>query len=96
MATIISLAAEYANYLLLNSDNPSAASEIAQRINELKYTQSGDSLTDFDKNDLVNNIESVLLPEKRTPDELSIVLESKDSSELSKLIQVIRSSTMGN
>ncbi len=96
MATIISLAAEYANYLLLNSDNPSAASEIAQRINELKYTQSGDSLTDFDKNDLVNNIESVLLPEKRTPDELSIVLESQDSSELSKLIQVIRSSTMGN
>ncbi len=96
MATIISLATEYANYLLLNSDNPSAASEIAQRINELKYTQSGDSLTDFDKNDLVNNIESVLLPEKMTPDELSIVLESKDSSELIKLIQIIRSSTTGN
>ena len=42
MATIISLATEYANYLLLNSDNPSAASEIAQRINGLKYTKSGD------------------------------------------------------
>lgn len=96
MATISSLAVEYANYLLLNSDNPSAATEIAKRINGLKYTKSGDSLTRSDKNDLVDKIHEKLLPEKRTPDGLSIILESEDSSQLIKLIQMIRSSTSGN
>ncbi|WP_434982053.1 hypothetical protein [Xanthomonas arboricola] len=96
MATISSLAIEYANYLLLNSHNPGAAAEITKRINGLKHTKSGDSLTDFDKNDLVDKIEAALFPEKRTPDGLSIVLESEDSTQLIKLIQMIRSSTTGD
>lgn len=96
MATISSLAIEYANYLLLNRDNPGAAAEITKRINGLKYTKSGDSLTSSDKNDLVNKIEAVLLPEKRTTDGLSIILESEDSSQLIKLIQMIKSSTTEN
>jgi len=96
MATISSLATEYANYLLLNSENPGAAGEIIKRINGLKYTNSGDSLTESDKNDLLNKIEAALLPEKRTPDGLWIVVESEDSSQLIKLIQMVRSSTTGN
>ncbi|WP_367380887.1 hypothetical protein [Stenotrophomonas cyclobalanopsidis] len=96
MATISSLATKYANYLVLNSENPGAAIEIANRINELRYTESGTPLTESAKNDLINKIEATLLPEKRSPDGLSIVLESEDSSQLIKLIQMIRSNTAGN
>jgi hypothetical protein len=96
MATIRSLATEYANYLALNSENPGAAAEIVKRINGLTYTNSGKSLTESDKRNLVNKIELALLPEKRAPDGLSFAVESEDSSQLIRLIQMIRSSTIGD
>lgn len=94
MATINSLAEEYANYLRLNVGNPSAASEIVRRINALTYTSSGKSLSESDKDSLLSAIEEQLQP-KRTGSDGRFITESEDSTQLIRLIQMVRSGTEG-
>jgi hypothetical protein len=90
MATIKSLAKEYAEYLELNTANPSAASVIVERINGLKYTKSGLLLGKDDKEKLVAGIEEALFS-PLSSDGLTLTMESQDSTELIKLIKMIRS-----
>ncbi|MCL6714177.1 hypothetical protein M8R20_45130 [Pseudomonas sp. R2.Fl] len=96
MATIDSLAREYVQYIRLNQDNPSAVSEIAKRINGITYTDSGASLTTADRARLVGAMEQEINADKRTSDGLYIVVESEDSSQLIRLIQMLKKQVVGD
>lgn len=94
MATLESLAQEYANYLRYNRDNPSAATEIINRINSITYTSSGSKISSSDKEELIDLIEKELSPKRKTRDGYLIV-ESEDSTQLIRLIQMVKSGTSG-
>lgn len=96
MATIDSLAKEYADYLKLNFANPSATSEIIRRINGLTYTGTGNKLSVSDREKLVGEIERQINLENITPDGQFISLESEDSRQLLQLIQMIRKGVEGS
>lgn len=94
MASINDLAKEYSDYLRLNKNNPSAINEIASRIKGLVYTSSKKPLSQEDTEKLISEIQSVLSSPKKTKDGYLIV-EAEDSSELIKLIQMLRKQTGG-
>lgn len=94
MASVSDLAREYADYIRLNKDNPSAIGEIADRINSLVYTSSQNRLSDEDKKSLIDQIEKHL-SHKRETKEGYLIVEAEDSTELVRLIQMLRQQTTG-
>ncbi|HEX7814403.1 hypothetical protein [Dyella sp.] len=91
MATINSLAKEYADYLILNRFDPGAASEVLRRIERITYVESGNPLSAVTKQHLVAEIEVILLSTFKIPGtDLNFAAESEDSSELVKLIALLR------
>lgn len=92
MATLSDLGKEYAEFIRLNSENPNVVTEIIRRIGELKYTKSKIPISDEDKKKLVDAIEKALSSRRVTKDG-HILFEAEDSSELLKLVTLIRQST---
>lgn len=89
MATLSDLAKQYAMYIRLNQDNPSAVSEIVSRINSLTYTESGRSISGADRDKLFVEIEETLSKPQVTKDGY-LLKEAEDSSALLALVQMIR------
>lgn len=92
MATIDSLSEEYATYLILNRNDPNVVSELAKRINKLTYTESGKYLSNEDKEKILNKLKLKISPNNdlELPDGTFLIQESQDSSDLIKLIQLVR------
>lgn len=92
MSTINSMAEDFANYLLLNRSNPSAGLEIAHRIKKITYSDTGNRLTNDDKDKLIDAISNMTLDatKKRLPGGRFYSTEAQDSTQLIQLIQLIR------
>lgn len=94
MASINNLAKEYADYIRLNSGNTGAIGEIVNRINALAYTESSKKISDEDKIELIDLVEK-LLSERRQTTRGLLIKEAEDSTELIKLIKMLKSQTIG-
>lgn len=92
MATIPDLAKQYSDYIRLNHGNPAAISEIASKINRLVYTESRRPLSADDKNKLIKQIQKFLSLRRQTPDG-QVLVEAEDSTELIRLIKMLREQT---
>lgn len=91
MATIQSLAQDYANYLALNQNNANVKQEIINRLNSLTYTSSGLGISDSDKSSILDEMERILDKNKHHIEgNIYLIKESEDSSELIKMIRAIR------
>jgi uncharacterized coiled-coil DUF342 family protein len=91
MATTQELARQYAEYLKLNQDNPIVVLELANKINALTYLNSNQPISKADKQAIVDAIESAII-RKEAPGG-GIIHLAEDSSELIKLINMLRSRT---
>lgn len=89
MATLEDLATQYAMYIRLNRDNPTAVSEIANRINSLTYTDSGRAISDEDREKLFSEMEAALSKPQVTEDGY-LLKEAEDSTALLALVKMIR------
>lgn len=91
MATIQDLALQYAEYLQLNQNSPIAVQELANKINNLTYTTNNQPISSTDKKAIIDSIES-LVTRKEAPGG-GIIHLAEDSSELIKLINMLRNQT---
>jgi hypothetical protein len=91
MATQQELARQYAEYLRLNRGNPNVILELVDKINSLTYSGSNKPISNADKKTIVDTIENIIIP-KEAPGGRSIHL-AEDSSELIKLINMLRTKT---
>jgi len=91
VASLSSLAKEYADYLAMNRFDAGASTEILRRINRLTYVTSQRPLTPEVRRQLVEDIADELFPPRRVPGtDLTYVEEAEDSTELHKLIALLR------
>lgn len=90
MATIESLSENYAQYLVLNQNDPRVVKELAKRINRITNTNTGNYLSNDDKERILNYIQSKVSPSRKLPDGRFLAQESHDSSKLIELIQLVR------
>lgn len=88
MPTKKSLAKEYAEYLELNQDNPNVVDELAKRINSITFTKTQEPIPDKDKEEILNEITQIINSDER------LITEAEDSTELIKLIQMIKEKTV--
>ncbi len=93
MPTFQELAGEYANYMIVNQNNPHVVSEIANRILRLTYTDSGDSLTDSDKEDLLLRIRTEIQGAGKK--EAMLIKEAEDITALLAMVNKIKNITKG-
>ena len=92
MPTLKDFAEEYANSIRVNRGNPILSKEIATRIKELSYTQTGQSLSADDREKILQEIENLLgISPQATGSGLRMVKNAEDSSNFIAMVQQIRS-----
>jgi hypothetical protein len=90
LATLRSLAKEYADYLVLNRFDPGASAEILRRIGRITHVLSKESLPPDLKRQLVEAISDEALAPKVPTTDLAHVEVEDEPTELLKLVTLLR------
>ncbi|MCX5784243.1 MAG: hypothetical protein NTX59_00985 [Elusimicrobia bacterium] len=87
MPTFQDLGKEYATYIRQHIDSPTLVSDLIANIKTLRYTKSGESLTEVDTNTLVLEIEKQFSPEAQAKGFKNF---AEDSRKFIQMIQMIK------